>query len=80
MLRAAAMQQLAGRTWREQKRGDRVHETVWVLPEEQMAQFWEHHELRARDAVREQLPIARVDDGVRGSVQDQRAGTDARLP
>ena len=80
MLPPPGVQHVPGHTVGEQERGDRVHETVWVFPEEQMAQFREDHELRARDAVREQLAVARIDHGVRRSVQDQRACADARLP
>src|ERR1017187_2856849 len=49
----------------EQERGDRVGETVWVLPEQQMAQFGEDNELGAGDAVREQLAVGRVHQSVR---------------
>ena len=80
MLPFPGVQDVPGHTAGEQERGGRVHETVWVFPEEQMPQFREDHELRARDAVREQLAVARIDHGVRGSVQDQRACADARLP
>jgi hypothetical protein len=52
MLPPPGVQHLPGRTFREQERGDRVHETVWLFPEEQMAQLREDHKLRARDAVR----------------------------
>jgi hypothetical protein len=45
-----------------------------------MAQFREDDELGAWDAVREQVGVARIDHGVRGAMQDQRAGADACLP
>ena len=80
MLPVAGVQHLPGRTFREQELCDRVHEAVWLFPEEQMAQFREDHKLRARDAVREQLAVARIDHGVRRSVQDQRSCADPRLP
>src|SRR6266702_435372 len=64
----------------QQERGDRVDETVWVLPEDQMAQLREDHELGAWDAPCEQLAVARVDHGVGSALQDQRACADARLP
>jgi len=64
----------------QQERDDHVSEAVWVLPEEQMAQLREDHELGARDAVREQLAVAGVDHGVLSALQDQRSRADARLP
>jgi hypothetical protein len=64
----------------QQERDDRVGETVWILPEEKMAQFREDDELGAWDAVREQFGVARIDHGVRGAMQDQRPGADACLP
>jgi len=45
-----------------------------------MAQFREGHEPGIRDAVREQLAVARVDHGVCAAVQHQRACLDAPLP
>ena len=71
---------LAGPRVSQEKRSHRSGEAVWILPEEQMAQLGEGHQPGSRDAVREQLAVARVDDPVRAPVQDQRACPDARLP
>ena len=71
---------LTGRRLGEQKRCHRVGEAIRVFPEEQMAQLRDRHQPGTRDAVREQLSVARVDDGVRAAVQDQRACLNARLP
>src|SRR6202043_3778253 len=65
---------------RAQERGAPIGETVWVLPEQQMAQLWEYHELGAWDALREQLAVARVHHSVGVAVHDQRACVDAHLP
>ena len=40
----------------------------------------EGHEPGTRDAVGEQPAVARVDQGIRAAMQDERAGTDAPLP
>jgi hypothetical protein len=64
----------------QQEGGHCLGEAVWVLPEEQMAQLREGHEPCTGDAVREQLSVTRVDHGVCGPLQDQRACQDARLP
>jgi len=64
----------------QQEGGHCLGEAVWVLPEEQMAQLREGHELCTRDAVCEQLSVTRVDHGVCVPVQDQGACQDARLP
>jgi hypothetical protein len=63
-----------------QERCHRIGEAVWILPEKQMAQVREGHEPSARDPVREQPAVARVDHGIRTAMQDQRARQDARLP
>jgi hypothetical protein len=64
----------------QQERCHRIGEAVWILPEKQMAQVREGHEPSVRDPGGEQPPVARVDHGIRATMQDQRARADAHLP